>query len=355
MTSIPDASLRPDSYPPAWKGEDLSPRDDWIIHLEANDIVEIESALAFVKSRAIGIPELSRNDFAIPGFAKKMGAVLRELEDGRGFVLLRGLPVERYSKADAATIYWGIGSHLGPAFAQNAQGDVLGHVRDLGGNLKTEMRSRGYHTRFRLPFHNDSTDVVGLLCLQKAKSGGASRIVSSAAIHNEFMIRHPELWTVMCGSFFVDRRGEENVGQKPYYVTPCFNHLDDRLFVRYNRTYIESAQRFAEVPRLSTEQLEALDLMDSLCNDPAFYLDMSFEPGDMQFLNNYVVLHSRGDYEDWPEIERKRHLLRLWLRTPGFSRLPAPFADRNADMAAWQQQPRPPVFDTSEIIAELAH
>ena len=309
-TTASGSSTRPYLHPSAWKGEDLSDRGDWVIHLDADDIAELESALAFVKSRALGIPGLSRNDFVMPGLARKMSAVLHQLEDGRGFVLLRGLPVGRYSKADAATIYWGIGAHLGQAFAQNAQGDMLGHVRDLGANLKTEMRARGYHTRLHLPFHNDSTDVVGLLCLRKAKSGGASRIVSSAAIHNEFLIRRPDLWAVMCEPFCVDRRGEENPGQKPYYVTPCFNHLDGRLFIRYNRTYIESAQRFAEVPRLSPAQVEALDLMDSLCNDPAFYMDMSFEPGDMQFLNNYVVLHSRGDYEDWPEVERKRDCAR---------------------------------------------
>lgn len=346
---------QPYLHPCAWKGEALSSRDDWIIEIDADDVAEIESALAFVKSRNIAIPQLSRTDFVTPRFAEKMNAVLHQLEEGRGFVLLRGLPVSRYSKADAARIYWGIGAHLGQAFAQNAQGDMLGHVRDLGANWKTEMRARGYQTRLHLPFHNDSTDVVGLLCLQKAKSGGASRIVSSTAIHNEFATRHPDLWAVMCEPFCVDRRGEENQGQKPYYVTPCFNYLDGRLFVRYNRTFIESAQRFPDVPRLSQAQIEALDLMDSLCNDPAFYLDMSFEPGDMQFLNNYVVLHSRGDYEDWPEVDRKRHLLRLWLRTPGFSRLPASFADRNADMTAWQQHPRPPVFDASEIEAELAH
>lgn len=355
MTTAADSIPRSYLHRSAWKGEDLRTRDDWIVHLEADDIAELEVALAFVKSRAIGIPGLSRNDFVAPGLAGKLGAVLHQLENGRGFVLLRGLPVGRYSKADAATIYWGIGAHLGQAFAQNAQGEMLGHVRDLGANPKAEMHARGYHSRLHLPFHNDSTDVVGLLCLQKAKSGGASRIVSSAAIHNEFVTRRPDLWATMCAPFCVDRRGEENPGQKPYYVTPCFNHLDGRLFVRYNRTYIESAQRFAEVPRLSSAQIEALDLMDALCNDSAFHLDMSFEPGDMQFLNNYVVLHSRGDYEDWPEVERKRHLLRLWLRTPAFNRLPAPFADRNADMTAWQQHPRPPVFDASEIEAELAH
>ncbi|HRO59673.1 MAG TPA: TauD/TfdA family dioxygenase, partial [Burkholderiaceae bacterium] len=259
------------------------------------------------------------------------------------------------SKADAALLYWGIGAHLGPAFAQNAQGDVLGHVRDLGADWKTDMKARGYQTRLHLPFHNDSTDVVGLLCLQKAKCGGQSRIVSSTAVHNAFLQRHPDLWQLMCAPFCVDRRGEESPGQKPYYVTPCFNWHEGRLFIRYNRTFIESAQRFREVPRLTAQQVLALDLMDSLCNDPELYLDMSFEPGDMQFICNYTILHSRTDYEDWPEPERKRHLLRLWLRTPGFASLPPAFADRNADMIAWQRTPRPPVFDIAEIVAELAH
>ncbi len=346
---------RPYLHPSAWKSEELSGRDDWIVHLDAEDIREIDQALAHVKADDIHIPALSQSDFNVPRVAQKMARVLRMLEDGCGFALIRGLPVERYSKADAARIYWGIGVHLGPASAQNAQGDMLGHVRDLGANWKTEMKARGYQTRLRLPFHNDSTDVVGLLCLQKAKSGGASRIVSSAAIHNEFVTKHPDLWAVMCQPFSVDRRGEESTGQKPYYVTPCFNYLDDRLFVRYNRTFIESAQRFPEVPPLTSDQRRALDLTDSLCNDPKFFFDMTFELGDMQFLNNYVVLHSREAYEDWPEPERKRHLLRLWLRIPGFARLPDAFADRNADMTAWQKHPRPPVFDISEIAAELAH
>lgn len=355
MTALSGVPSQPYAHPSAWKAKQLSNDQDWIVQLDASDLAELDSALAFVKSRGIDIPQLSRRDFVTPGLARKMDAVLRELEDGRGIALLRGLPIDKYSKADAARIYWGIGAQLGQAFAQNAQGDMLGHVRDLGPDWKTEMNARGYQTRLQLPFHNDSTDVVGLLCLQKAKSGGASRIVSSAAIHNEFLVRRPDLWKVMCEPFCVDRRGEDNPLQKPYYVTPCFNHMDGRLFVRYNRSYIESAQRFSEVPRLTSAQVEAMDLMDSLCGDPAYYFDILFEPGDMQFLNNYVVLHSRGEYEDWPEGERKRHLLRLWLRTPGFGLLPPAFADRNADMAAWQQHPRPPVFDVSEIKAELAH
>ena len=357
MTTMTISMPAPAAYvhPSAWKRQDVERHADWTVNLSADDIAEIERALAAVKVRRIESPQLSKADFELPGLARKLREVLHRLEDGIGFALIRGLPIERYSKADAARIYWGLGAHLGAAFAQNAQGDMLGHVRDLGADWKTEMKARGYQTRLHLPFHNDSTDVVGLLCLQQAKSGGASRIVSSAAIHNAFVAQRPDLWAVMCQPFCVDRRGEESAGQKPYYVTPCFNHLDGRLFVRYNRTFIESAQRFADVPPLSAQQIEAMDLMDALCNDPTFHFDMSFEPGDMQFLNNYVVLHSRADYEDWPEPERKRHLLRLWLRTPGFHRLPPSFADRNADMTAWQQHPRPPVYDVSEIVSELSH
>ncbi|MFN0163868.1 MAG: TauD/TfdA family dioxygenase [Burkholderiales bacterium] len=347
--------MRAVDHPSVWRGSELAGRSDWIVRLDAADCAELDAALLQAKARGIGIPALSKKDFPIPGVARKLAGVLRDLENGRGFALLRGLPVERYSKTDAALIYWGIGAHFGPAFAQNAQGDMLGHVRDLGADWRSDMKARGYQTRFRLPFHNDSTDVVGLLCLRRARSGGDSLIVSSTAAHNEMLKRRPDLARALYEPFCVDRRDEESEGQKPWYVTPTFNWFAGRMFVRYNRTFIESAQRFAEVPRLTALQVEALDLMDELCNDPQLRLDMPFEPGDMQFVCNYAILHSRNDYEDYPEPDRKRHLLRLWLRTPGFAALPPAFADRNADMLAWQKSPRAPVFDASEIVAELAH
>lgn len=348
-------STTPGRHPSAWRGPEMAIRDDWEVRLDDDDVAELERALASARAAGIGVPGLTAADFVVPRVARKMERVRRALEDGVGFAMVRGLPRERYSKADAALIYYGIGAQLGPAFAQNAHGEMLGHVRDLGVDWRTDARARGYQTRLHLPFHNDSTDVVGLLCLQKAKSGGASRIVSSVAIHDAFVERRPDLWRVMCEPFCVDRRGEESPGQLPWYVTPCFVRHDGRLWVRYNRTFIESAQRFPQVPRLTEAQREALDLMDALCNDPAYHLDIRFEPGDMQFLCNYTVLHSRTEYEDWPEPERKRHLLRLWLRTPGFANLPPAFADRNEDMVAWQRAPREPVFDLSEIAAELAH
>jgi hypothetical protein len=347
-------TIEPSTGPSVWRGPEMAARSDWITVLDDADVAELRAALAEVVRRGIGIPALKREDFPIPRVARKLEAIRRQLEDGTGFALIRGLPVAMFSKLESALVFWGMGSHLGPAFAQNAQGDMLGHVRDLGAST-SDTKARGYQTRARLPFHNDSTDVVGLLCLNQSKSGGESRIVSSGAVHNAMLEQRPDLCEAMYGPFCVDRRGEESPGQKPYYTTTFFCRHEGRLFVKYNRGYVESAQRFADVPRLTDTQRAALDMMDALCNDPAFHLDMKFEPGDIQFVCNHSVLHSRATYEDWPEPERKRHLLRLWLRTPGFASPPESYAERNADMLAWQKAPRAPVFDASEIAAELAH
>jgi hypothetical protein len=155
--------------------------------------------------------------------------------------------------------------------------------------------------------------------------------------------------------FHMDRRGEEPPGKPPYYTGAFFEWSGDRLLCRYNRTYITSAQRFADLPRLTSQQIEALDLMDSLCNDKDLRLDMELQPGDMQFICNYTTLHSRTSYEDWPEKERRRYLLRLWLDTGRMGPLPASYLARYEDMQIWQRNPRPPIFDLSALKAELAH
>lgn len=328
-------------------------RHDWLIELGPAEVAELESALAHIKAEGLDIDTMRREDFPLPRCSGKLRTVLHDLEDGRGFAVLRGLPVDRWSKKESALVYWGIGLHLGTACAQNAQGEMLGHVRNLNVDWINDHRGRGYQTRDELKFHVDSTDVVGLLCLRTAKCGGTSRIVSSASLHNAFIEQDPGLWRVMCEPFYVDRRGEEGSGRRPWYATPCFNYLDGQLFVFFSFLF-ESAQRFPEVPRLTDAQREALALMSSLANDPAYYLDMDLQPGDIQFLCNYRILHARTEYEDWPERDRKRHLLRLWLRTPGFARLPSSYADRASDIDMWQRNPSSPIFDASEITSELA-
>ena len=339
----------------AWQAKDLRAERRWVYELSEADVRELEGALEHTKREGIGVPAIRREHFPLPRLGGTLARVLRELEQGFGISLIRGLPIDKYSKQDAGTIFWGLGAHLGKSVAQNAYGDVLGHVRDLGKDWTKDMTARGYQTTAYQPFHNDSCDVVGLFCLRTAKAGGLSSIVSSVAIHNEMVRTRPDLAQVLYRPFHVDRRGEEAKGDAPYYITSIFNYYKGRLFNRFNRMYIESAQRFPEVPRLSPQQREALDLFDALCLDERLRFDMDFRKGDMQFLNNYVTLHSRTGYEDYPEPDRKRHLLRLWLFTPGLADIPEGLRMRYRDMDAWQENPRPPIYKFEEIMNISTH
>jgi hypothetical protein len=247
--------------------------------------------------------------------------------NGRGFALLRGLPVERWSRLEAVIAFFGIGTHLGAARPQNAKGHALGHVKDLGLSSR-DPNTRIYQTRERQTYHTDSCDVVALLCLRPAKSGGLSSLVSSVTIFNEMRRRRPDLAEVLFEPIETDRRGEMDTGQKPFFNIPVFNWREGLLSTIYQRQYIESARRFPEVPPLTPQQVEALDLFDTLANDPALHLQMEFLPGDVQLVHNHTLLHDRTAFEDWPEPEHKRHLLRLWLAPPNARPLPPIYAER---------------------------
>jgi hypothetical protein len=348
-------TAQPYQHPSAWRAVDLRDRSDWKLFLTQDQNRELKQALAQARARGAEIPALSQDDFPLPTLGPVLAALRLELMQGRGFCLIRGLDIAGLAASDSALIYWGIGRHLGEPMAQNAQGDVLGHITDLGVDFHADPNVRGYQTRLRLPFHNDLGDIVGLMCLQTAKRGGLSRLVSSAAIYNAVLERRPDLMDVMTGPWYLDRRGENPPHKKPYYIGAFFEHVGERLFCRYNRTYVETGQRFDEVPRLTARQIEALDFIDTLCYDPDLQLEMALEPGDMQFVNNYSVLHSRTTYEDWPEKERRRYLLRLWLNTGLVTEMPPSWMDHHSDWDTWKLDPRPPIFDLSMRRAELAH
>ena len=298
--------------PAAWRGPGLRDDGSWLHHLSEAHVDEIEAALAVVRDRGLAVLDVGRDDFPLPTLSPVIQGWVDELDAGRGFVWVRGLPVERYTEEEASIIYWGIGQHMGVPVSQNAAGDLLGHVRDTGRST-TDPSVRGYQTRIRLPYHTDGSDVVGLLCFRPARSGGLSSIVSSTTVFNEVVRRRADLVDLMYEPFFYDRREEQSPGEEPWYPSPIACYVDGKLSIRYIRGFIESAQRFPEVPRLTERQRELLDVIDAITMDPEVELLMDFEPGDMQFVNNYVILHSRTDYEDFEEPERKRHLLRLWL------------------------------------------
>jgi TfdA family taurine catabolism dioxygenase TauD len=313
----------------AWLGADMRKREaEWSYRLSPVEVAEIEAALGAVRERGLDIADIRREDFPLPTLGPVLDRLRSEVLDGRGFVLLRGMPVEDRPIAESATAYWGVGTHIGSARSQNAKGHLLGHVYDLGiGLSETDPNLRSYATAERQRFHIDRCDVVALLCLRRAKSGGLSTIVSSMSVHNAMAARRPDLLARLFQPFPVDRRGEVPEGKAPVYEAPVFNGHAGTLSVLYSRLHINSAQRFPEARRLTPEEIEALEMFGDLANDPGLRLDMNFMPGDIQFLHNHTILHARSAYEDWPETERKRHLLRLWLAPPGARPLPPVFGE----------------------------
>jgi len=326
------------SGPAAWTADEMRRDPSWVQPLDEQECDELRAAAASIRRKCAGL-EFGREDFPLLRLGERLARIREQLEDGTGVVLMRGIPVGEWNPETIEQVYWGIGAHLGSALAQTPRGELLVKVQDQGGDQYRNPTQRGFHTARRLPFHNDQGDVVGLLCVRTSKSGGASCIASAAAVHNEILRTRPDLLEVLYGPWYCDVRGEEPPGRPPYYVEPRFSQWGGRLFTQHGRTYIDSAQRFEQVPRLTPAQLEAMALVDSLCTSDVYRLDMDFRPGDIQFLNNRVVLHSRTDFVDHDEPARKRLLLRLWLRTPGYRELPDYFKPRFEDMDYWLRQP----------------
>ncbi|HEX6297628.1 MAG TPA: TauD/TfdA family dioxygenase [Burkholderiales bacterium] len=318
----------PIAGPAAWYGSELAKRTDWIFSLDRTDLEEIDRAIKSFSASGAELAAISPESFPLPGLGPRLKTILHELLEGRGFVLMRGLEVERHSRAENAIAYMGIGSYFGRPRSQNAKGHLLGHVRDLGYSV-TDPGVRYYQTSRKLDYHTDSVDIVGLLCLKTSKAGGESFLASSTTCYNEFAKRRPDLVARLFDAFPTDRRGEIPEGMKPWFDIPVFHWHEGRLSASFTSEYIASAQRnFPEARRLTPAHEEALELLSEIVNDPRVHLAMTFNPGDMQFLHNHQIFHSRNDFENWPEPERHRHLLRLWLCPANGRPLPKVFEPR---------------------------
>ncbi|HIE95466.1 MAG: TauD/TfdA family dioxygenase [Pirellulaceae bacterium] len=315
--------------PAAWTAPEMHSSDDWVVRLNARDIAELASAVT--ASRDIPLVSLSRGNIKLPTLGQKLCDVQREVVERRGFVLIRGLPVAEFDRETIARMYYGMATWLGDAVPQNAAGHLLGHVKDIGQDPHNPVH-RVYATNYRHLFHTDSCDIVGLLCLHPAKSGGLSAIASSTSLYNQLACTRPDLADVLAQPFHVDRKGEIPAGKEPTYEMAVFHHGTNYLTTVYARDFIEAAQRFDNIPRLSQLQIEAMDMLDDLAASDEFRLDMDFQPGDIQFLHNHQILHARTGYEDYPDPKRKRHLLRLWLSAPTGRKLPAVFAERYGEV-----------------------
>jgi len=295
----------------AWLGRDLQHSDAWISRLSDSDVAELRAAVAHARATGKPMRQWQIGDFPLPTLHDRTAGWLEQI-NRRGFVLVRGVPVDELALDEVEQLYWGLGLHLGTAVSQNTDGDLLGHVRDTGEDPKARG-VRLYKTRVEQDFHTDGADIIGLLCLRPAKRGGISRIVSSIAVYREIEKRDPNLIETLHQPFPFDRQGQEAAGESGWFELPIARTVNGRLCLFFIPWYIRESQALPDAPRLTPDQWRAIEMIEAIANDPAFYLDMHFEPGDIQFLLNASILHKRTAYEDFVDPARKRHLLRLWL------------------------------------------
>ena len=309
----PARLMQPVVDPAAWRPTELSDIARCSYRISDRDIAELADGITSVRRRGVAIESIGRDDFPLDRFAGILGDVRRELIDGRGIASLRGFPVDAFSREEAAIAYIGLGCHIGAPMSQNKHGHILGHVKDLGGDY-AEANTRGYMTRAEMRFHSDACDFVGLLCLKTSKAGGESRVASSLTVYNTILAQRPDLVRLLTEDLYRSRTGEINAGEQPFFKQPIFYVHDGFMSATGAGAAIDKAQQLPGVPKFTAAQQDAVALYRATVDQCA--ADIPFEPGDLQLLNNFVMLHTRRAYEDWPEPGRKRHLMRLWLRDP---------------------------------------
>jgi hypothetical protein len=328
--------LTPISGACAWLGKDIARSTRWVRDLGPADIAEIDAALADVEHRGLAWHVIRRADFPLPKLSGLLSDIAEELETGCGMMKLRGLPVTRYSEDQLRKLYFGLGSNIGTPVFQNRSGELMRFIRDEGADVGKKY---GQIERVRmadgkpflssyartlssgaLRFHTDRTDVVALLCVRQAAKGGVSTICSSVSVMNEMLKRRPDLCALLFEPYYRSRHGEESETAENVYALPIFGVRDGRFTSHFSLTYIEAAQTVAGVPKMTAAQKEALDMLLALSKELSF--EMSFEPGDIQFLNSHVTYHGRTPFEDDASSGHDRLLMRLWLAMPNSRPLP---------------------------------
>ena len=298
-----------------WRAADVADPEAWTYRLTADEITELEAALAHARAHADNVLDVTKALFPLDTLVPVLAEIAEQLINGRGFQRISGLPVDWLGAGDASWIYWGVGMHLGVPWAQNAKGHLLGDVKDQG-KARDDPTARGNEIGgSALGFHSDGSDLVGLLCLDPGVSGGESLISNALLCHNLLAKSDPELAGALYEGLPYDFRGEQAKDGKPYYHVPAFSRQGGRLFVRYIPQFILASQRHESAPRLTATQKAAIKAYSALVDDPDHWVEMTFEAGDMQFVNNYHVLHGRREYADDTESGQVRWLKRLWLAT----------------------------------------
>jgi hypothetical protein len=311
---------RPQHGAAVWRTADVAGDNSWRITLDETQRATIVDAAR--RAVAVGAPlhSVTAQTFPLAGMEADLERWSSALGSGRGFLLIQDFPVDLLDEHETEVAYLGLGAHLGTPVGQNSEGELITHVRDerLPASAGTVRR---YRTRQRQDFHTDAADIIGLLCLDRARQGGQSKLASSWAIYNAMLEQRPDLLDALYAPVGWDRQGDVPAGQAPWFLLPPLSDVSGAPRLFYVGWYIRDAQQHPDAPRLDEQQLEAMDMLERLANDPTFHLEMDFRPGDVQLINNGRILHAREAYEDHADPARRRHLLRLWLAAHRFQSL----------------------------------
>ncbi|MEX0694443.1 MAG: TauD/TfdA family dioxygenase [Rhodospirillales bacterium] len=307
--------------PAEWRAADLSADRSWVFMIDDKARAHLKQVIKSAYAADRSLFDYSREDFDLGPAWKTISNAFREAHFGRGIALVRGLPREGISEQEFELMNWAIGLNIGVARPQGKATQYISAVRDVGTDYRTSS-GRGYSSNAKLDFHADGCDLVSLSCYNKAKSGGQSMITSSLSARRQLIAERPDLAEIAHQNFYFSRQNEQTPDEDLFYGQPLFDQADGRIFAKWNRNRVQSAQKIEGVPELTPEQRETGDMLDEILQRPEFMFTMYLEPGDLQILNNHVALHSRTDYVDHAAPAEKRLLSRLWLAPPDSVLLP---------------------------------
>lgn len=308
--------------PSIWNAAELVARPEWKHRLDEAERGELRA-----------LADAPEGPDALPRLSERLARIADQLEHGAGAVRLAGFPTEGLTETQQRRLYWALSVNLGTPVSQSADGERIFSVRDAGfGN--DDPRSRGPNTAKKLSFHTDRADVVGFLCLQQAKEGGENEVASSRAVYETIRARRPDLLETLMLPFYYLRHTVDGGNDKPWCRQPVFSFTEGHFACCFLRVLIERAHRHPDLPALTDRQIEALDMVESVAGEPGSFLRFRQEPGDLLFMNNWLVLHRRTAFVDHEELDRRRHILRLWLSMPNSRPIDPLFADNFGATAA---------------------
>lgn len=307
--------------PAGWTADSLASDPRWTFDLSDHARRDLTQGVLRAHDPERAMFDYRRADFDFGAATEIFAAAFDEAKHGRGIALVRGLPRDALDEVQFELLTWAIGLYAGVPRPQGKTSQYLSAVRDAG-TVYRSSGGRGYSSNAELDFHTDSADVVVLTCFNRAKAGGRSMVTSSVAAHNELANQRPDLAEALHEAFYFSRQAEQADDEGPFYPNPIFDVCEGRLFSKWNRNRLTMAQRIDGVPALTERQREATDKLDNVLRQPDLMYSMDLQPGDMQILNNHVMLHSRTHFEDHQDPARKRLLFRLWIAPPDSVRLP---------------------------------